>query len=264
MTTPNLNQLAPISDFDNAYVLAQQAHEQGFRGSTFADLYVWLKSKLDLLGLSNTAGLPDTFPPDGDILSAAAAGQWTILGPGTYHQPGYPSIEVAEGSVVFAQFDGTQFSVQREVEMPVPTGTSVITPTGTDLTNEEAVRNYSATKAELKESIDNALIDNVPMDYSGNYPYRYYTSQTDYVDDSPLVSQSDDGDRDTVSLDATQAGDVVYYEIGLPISVSPDPVVLEAIINTSGTAEFGVGLGYKALSNNAVRGVMYQSIGRLA
>src|SRR5690606_17707784 len=118
MTTPNLNQLAPISDFDNAYVLAQQAHEQGFRGSTFADLYVWLKSKLDLLGLSNTAGLPETFPTDGDILSAADAGQWTILGPGTYHQPGYPSIEVAEGTVVFAQFDGTQYSIQREVEMP--------------------------------------------------------------------------------------------------------------------------------------------------
>jgi len=118
MTTPNLNQLPPISDFDNAYVLAQQAHEQGFRGSTFADLYVWLKSKLDLLGLSNTAGLPETFPTDGDILSAADAGQWTILGPGTYHQPGYPSIEVAEGTVVFAQFDGTQYSIQREVEMP--------------------------------------------------------------------------------------------------------------------------------------------------
>lgn len=119
MTTPNLNQLPPISDFDNAYVLAQQAHEQGFRGSTFADLYAWLKSKLDLLGISNTAGLPEAFPTDGAILTAANAGEWTILGPGIYHQPGYPSIEVAEGTVVFAQFDGTQFSVQREVEMPM-------------------------------------------------------------------------------------------------------------------------------------------------
>src|SRR5690606_25458976 len=126
MTTPNLNQLPPISDFDNAYVLAQQAHEQGFRGSTFADLYVWLKSKLDLLGLSNTAGLPETFPTDGAILTAANAGQWTILGPGTYHQPGYPSIEVAEGTVVFAQFDGTQYSIQREVEMPMQEGTDTL------------------------------------------------------------------------------------------------------------------------------------------
>lgn len=150
MTTPNLNQLAPISDFDNAYILAQQAHEQGFRGSTFADLYVWLKSKLDLLGLSNTAGLPETFPTDGAILTAANAGEWTILGPGTYHQPGYPSIEVAEGTVVFAQFDGTQYSIQREVEMPMPEGVDVINPNGDGLPTEKAVADYAVPKSSLK------------------------------------------------------------------------------------------------------------------
>jgi|SRR5690606_8829616 len=149
MTTPNLNQLPPISDFDNAYVLAQQAHEQGFRGSTFADLYVWLKSKLDLLGLSNTAGLPEEFPQDGEILAAADAGQWTILGPGTYHQPGYPSIEVAEGTVVFAQFDGTQFSIQREVEMPVPEGVDVIDPEGEALPKEKAVAEYVVSQNSI-------------------------------------------------------------------------------------------------------------------
>src|SRR5690606_13391428 len=58
--------------------------------------------------------------------------------------PGYPSIEVAEGTVVFAQFDGTQFSVQREVEMPMPEGVDVIDPEGNSLPKEKAVAEYVA------------------------------------------------------------------------------------------------------------------------
>src|SRR5690606_6846301 len=93
-------------------------------------------------GLSNTAGLPETFPTDGAILTAANAGEWTILGPGIYHQPGYPSIEVAEGTVVFAQFDGTQYSIQREVEMPVA-----------DVSDKLNKGGYSGTAQDIQDEI---------------------------------------------------------------------------------------------------------------
>lgn len=113
-----LNQLPKIADFDTAYILVQQAHEDGFRGSTFAELYSWLQQKLDLTGLSNTAGLPDPLPQPGSRLSAENANEWTILAPGTYNKVTTGTIEVSENEFAFAQFDGVDFNIVQKVELP--------------------------------------------------------------------------------------------------------------------------------------------------
>lgn len=110
-----LNQLAKITDFDTAYVLAQQAHEEGFRGSTFVDLYRWLQTKIDLTGLSNTAGLPDPLPAPGTTLSATNENEWTILTPGVYNKMTTGTIEVADNEFAFAQFDGVDFNKVQKV-----------------------------------------------------------------------------------------------------------------------------------------------------
>lgn len=114
----NLNQLAPITDFENAYILAQQAHELGFRGSTFPELYTWLKGKLDLTGLSNTAGLPEDFPTPGSTLAASNPQEWTILIPGTYNKVVSGTVTISEDEFGFAQFDGTDFNRVLRVRVP--------------------------------------------------------------------------------------------------------------------------------------------------
>lgn len=115
----NLNQLAPITDFEKAYVLAQQAHEMGFRGATFPELYIWMKGQLDLTGLSNTAGLPEEFPEPGTTLVGTNALDWTILGPGTYNKILSGTITIANDEFGFTQFDGTDFNRTLKVKMPM-------------------------------------------------------------------------------------------------------------------------------------------------
>ncbi|VTQ01650.1 hypothetical protein [Sphingobacterium daejeonense] len=122
----NLNQLAPITDFDKAYILAQQSHEMGFRGTTFPEMYIWLKGKLDLTGLSNTAGLPEEFPLPGSTLVAANPQDWTILGPGIYNKVISGTITIANDEFGFGQFDGTDFN--RVLKIKLPTAPPVTKP----------------------------------------------------------------------------------------------------------------------------------------
>lgn len=112
------NDKPKVSDFDKAYLLAQQIYEDGFRQTTFPELYAWLKTQLDITGLSNTAGLPEPMPTPGANLSTDAANQWVILTPGIYHQPGHASIEVDEGQIVIAQSNGTYYNIIRPINLP--------------------------------------------------------------------------------------------------------------------------------------------------
>lgn len=115
-----LNNLPPVSDFESAYMLAQQAHENGFRGSTFLELWIWIKQRLDLIGLDNTAGLPEEFPAPGSTLSADSKGQWTVLTPGAYNKMTSGTIVVGENQFAFAQYDGVDYNNVRIVDFPEP------------------------------------------------------------------------------------------------------------------------------------------------
>lgn len=118
--TPDFNKYPKIANFDEVIFIAQQAYELGFRGGTGEELYAWLKSRLDLTGLSNTAGLPEDFPAPGSTLSATNKGEWTILTPGTYNKATSGTIVVEEGNIAFAQYDGEDYNLVRVVEMPEP------------------------------------------------------------------------------------------------------------------------------------------------
>lgn len=142
--TPDFNKYPKIANFDEVIFIAQQAYELGFRGGTGEELYAWLKSRLDLTGLSNTAGLPEDFPAPGSTLSATNKGEWTILTPGTYNKIVSGTIVVEEGEFAFAQFDGTDFNLVGRVEMPE-----------IDLSGKVDKGGYQGTAQELSE---NALI----------------------------------------------------------------------------------------------------------
>lgn len=74
---------------------------------------------------------------------------YTFVGEGTYG-----AITVADGYMAVLGWDGTNWSKNAEIELPQPTGTDVITPSGDDLVTEKAVRDYSATKTDLLSKAD--------------------------------------------------------------------------------------------------------------
>ncbi len=53
------NQLAPIDNFDEAYILGQYAHESAFRSTTFPKLLSWMQVRIDVQG----SELIDPIPP---------------------------------------------------------------------------------------------------------------------------------------------------------------------------------------------------------
>lgn len=138
----NLNQLAPITDFDKAYILAQQALENGFRGTTFPELYTWLKGRLDLTGLSNTAGLPEDFPEPGSTLETTNPQGWTIIGPGTYNKILSGTISIASDEFGFAQFDGVDFNRILKIKMPKVLIENEILKDGNNASSTGAVYRY--------------------------------------------------------------------------------------------------------------------------
>src|SRR5690606_21347470 len=58
---------------------------------------------------------------------------------------------------VFTQFDGTQFSIQREVEMPMQEGVDVINPEGEGLPKEKAVAEYVKPLLEIVTESNNLV-----------------------------------------------------------------------------------------------------------
>src|SRR5690606_35351587 len=119
-----LNQLPEITDFEAAYIIAQYAHENGFRAGTGKAFYQWILGMLDVLGLSDTAGLPLFLPAPGAILTATDAKQWTFLFPNedgtaaTYNKITSGTITVPGDSIAIAQFDGTDYNTVRFIKMP--------------------------------------------------------------------------------------------------------------------------------------------------
>src|SRR5690606_23861912 len=113
-----LNQFAKVDDFERALILAQYAHELNFRAFTGPELYQFIKARLDLTGLSNTAGLPEEFPEPNATLEATNAQEWTVLGPGRYNKIVSGEIDIADDEFAFAQFDGSDFN--RVLRVPVP------------------------------------------------------------------------------------------------------------------------------------------------
>lgn len=149
----NLNQLAPITDFDKAYILAQQALEMGFRGTTFPEMYIWLKGKLDLTGLSNTAGLPENFPEPGSTLEATTAQEWTVLGPGNYNKIVSGTITIEEDEFAFGQFDGIDFNRVLKVKMP-----------SQDISGLTQKGGFEGTAKELKDDIEEVKNNYFPVE----------------------------------------------------------------------------------------------------
>src|SRR5690606_35330166 len=119
-----LNSLPAITDFEAAYIIAQYAHENGLRAATGKDFYLWITGMLDLLGLSNTAGLPQFMPAPGATLTATDEKQWTFLFPNddgtaaTYNKITSGTITVPGDSIAIAQFDGTDYNTVRFIKMP--------------------------------------------------------------------------------------------------------------------------------------------------
>src|SRR5690606_26964177 len=119
-----LNSLPAITDFEAAYIIAQYAHENGLRAATGKDFYLWITGMLDLLGLSNTAGLPQFMPAPGATLTATDEKQWTFLFPNddgtaaTYNKIISGTITVPGDSIAIAQFDGTDYNTVRFIKMP--------------------------------------------------------------------------------------------------------------------------------------------------
>ncbi|SEG63088.1 alpha/beta hydrolase family protein [Sphingobacterium lactis] len=138
-----VNQLAPIDDFETAFLLGQYAYENGFRGVTFKELYQWIKSKIDLTGLSNTAGLPETFPLPGSTLSEFNINEWTILGPGTYNKVVEGTITIADDEFAFAQFDGLDYS--RVLRIKLPDSSSKISEFTTGNYSKDTVKTVGTT-----------------------------------------------------------------------------------------------------------------------
>lgn len=174
--TPDFNKYPKIANFDEVIFIAQQAYELGFRGGTGEDLYAWLKSRLDLTGLSNTAGLPEDFPAPGSTLSATNKGEWTILTPGTYNKVGSGTIEVAEGEIAFAQFDGEDFNLVQRVDMPALRDSEIHASWVNSWFSSGAGRNYVFDE-NMKISSGEILwengqygdIDDVILDNQGRY-----------------------------------------------------------------------------------------------
>lgn len=160
----NLNQLAPITDFDKAYILAQQALENGFRGTTFPELYTWLKGKLDLTGLSNTAGLPEDFPEPGSTLEATNPQNWTILGPGTYNKVISGTITIPSDEFGFTQFDGVDFNRVLRVKIPSPPLSNTI-----DQTTDKAV-----TPKGVDDAIGTIKVKTSQLLDKSTFVYGYY------------------------------------------------------------------------------------------
>src|SRR5690606_3007349 len=119
-----LNSLPAITDFEAAYIIAQYAHENGLRAATGKDFYLWITGMVDLLGLSNTAGLPQFMPAPGATLTATDEKQWTFLFPNddgtaaTYNKITSGTITVPGDSIAIAQFDGTDYNTVRFIKMP--------------------------------------------------------------------------------------------------------------------------------------------------
>ena len=164
----NLNQLAPITDFEKAYILAQQAHEMGFRGTSFPELYLWLKERLDLTGLSNTAGLPEEFPEPGSTLIASNPQEWTIIGPGNYNKLVSGTITIAEDEFGFTQFDGTDFNRVLKVKIPQPLVANQVVEGGSEATSQDAVFKNNIIVA-VGNAGDPALIEAGQIDSGGNF-----------------------------------------------------------------------------------------------
>lgn len=120
LLSTNANERPKITDFASAIILAQQAYEQGYRGATGEEFYKWIRSKIDLAVLANTAGLPETMPTPGSTLTTSTAGEWLILGPGTYNQAGQPAITVAANEFKIAQSNGTYYN--KVVTIAAPKG----------------------------------------------------------------------------------------------------------------------------------------------
>ncbi|GAA4137977.1 hypothetical protein GCM10022216_14640 [Sphingobacterium kyonggiense] len=88
---PNINQLAEITDFENAKIIGKEPHEDKYREASFPKVLSWMQSKLDI----NGAELID--PPEPGTLEAPTAlplppaGQKRKFEP----QPGYYSFDGA-------------------------------------------------------------------------------------------------------------------------------------------------------------------------
>src|SRR5690606_19140842 len=92
--------------------------------ATGKDFYLWITGMLDLLGLSNTAGLPQFMPAPGATLTATDEKQWTFLFPNddgtaaTYNKITSGTITVPGDSIAIAQFDGTDYNTVRFIKLP--------------------------------------------------------------------------------------------------------------------------------------------------
>lgn len=103
---------------ERAEVAAAKAENASVVLEDFASSVEEVKEQI----LATGVGLPETLPVPGSNLSTTAENQWTILGPGVYHQPGFDSIEVPEGVMKIVQSDGNSYSKEVVVELPVVDG----------------------------------------------------------------------------------------------------------------------------------------------
>src|SRR5690606_24058292 len=107
-----LNQLPPVTDLNKSSVLAQQAHEDGYRQLPFSEFFNQVSKEINIVGIEMKAVAPGPLP-------AGPAGQNRKMegGPGTWTYGGN-SFTIPDGSIGTLWWNGSTWSLEKEVGLP--------------------------------------------------------------------------------------------------------------------------------------------------
>ena len=111
-----INQLAPVEDFDKAYIIAQYAHEQGFRGTTFPELLSWLQTRLDLTGTDLIDPTPSGTEASPAVIPPGPEGKKGKFEPSPGFYQGFP--EITGDRRWYFYWDGSSWSLVDMGELP--------------------------------------------------------------------------------------------------------------------------------------------------
>lgn len=111
---PSFNGAAPVTDWNKALILVQQALESGFRQASTQQLAAVLFSDKAI----ESAGFVEMPLESGALTKPASGNFYTLLGPGEYTQTGYPNIVVEDNEIRAAYFDGSKWVKKWNVVIP--------------------------------------------------------------------------------------------------------------------------------------------------
>ncbi|HIY76408.1 MAG TPA: hypothetical protein H9825_09110 [Candidatus Sphingobacterium stercorigallinarum] len=111
-----INQLAPVENFDKAYIIAQYVHEQGFRGATFPDLLSWMQTRLDLTGTDLIDPTPPGTEANPAVIAPGPEGKKGKFEPSPGFYQGFP--EITADKRWYFYWDGSTWTLVDMGELP--------------------------------------------------------------------------------------------------------------------------------------------------